>query len=369
MNIPFLSFTGRNKYVREETIETFQKFFDSEWYVLGNFTKQFEEDYAKFNQTKYCIGVSNGLDALHLALETLGLGRGDEVIVPSNTYIATALAVTYTGAKPVFVEPRIETYNINPDLIENAITTRTKAIMPVHLYGQACEMDKIMKLARKHKLFVVEDNAQAHGATFNGKLTSSFGDINGVSFYPTKNLGAIGEAGAVTTDSGELADKVRVLRNYGSQKRYYNEVVGYNNRIDEFEAAFLSIALKYLSTWNEERNKVASLYSKELQGVGDLTLPYTTEGSTHVYHIFVIRSKMRDKLQQYLYKNGINTVIHYPIPPHLQSCYKNLGYELGDFIIAEEIARTCLSLPLFIGMKEKEISFVSAKIKDFFVSY
>jgi dTDP-4-amino-4,6-dideoxygalactose transaminase len=366
MKGPFLNFEGRNKDLRKETLKAFENFFDSKWYVLGNYTKQFEVNYAQFNQTKYAIGVSTGLDALHLALRALGIGEGDEVIVPSNTYIATVLSISYVGATPVFVEPRITTYNINPELIEEAITSKTKAIMPVHLYGQACEMDATMEIAKKHNLYVIEDNAQAHGATYNGKITGSFGEANAVSFYPTKNLGALGEAGAITTNDDAIAHKIKVLRNYGSQKRYYNEVKGYNNRIDEFEAAFLSIALKHLDSWTIQRQKIANLYFEGLKNIGDLVLPSSVEKATHVYHLFVIRTKKRDELQEYLKKNGIETVIHYPIPPHLQECYQDLGYVKGDFPIAEKIASTCLSLPLYVGLSENDVKTIIEKIKEYF---
>lgn len=366
MNVPFLNFEARNKDLKQETLQVFEQFFDSKWYVLGKFTEQFETDYAIFSNTKFAVGVGTGLDALHLALRALGIGEGDEVIVPSNTYIATVLSISYVGAIPIFVEPRLSTYNINPDLIEAAVTPRTKAIMPVHLYGQACEMDAIMKIARKHNLAVVEDNAQAHGATYNGKITGSFGVANAVSFYPTKNLGALGEAGAVTTDNDELAHKIKVLRNYGSQKRYYNEIKGYNNRIDEFEAAFLSIALKHLSNWTKHRQEIAQWYFEGLKDVGDLILPLTIDKATHVYHLFVIRTQKRDELYEYLRENGIETVIHYPIPPHLQECYKDLGYKKGDFPIAEEIADTVLSLPFYPGLTKDMVEYICYQCKQFF---
>ena len=246
MNIPFLDFEGLHSPIREELIYAFKDVLDSNWFVMGKQLEQFEREYAEWNDVKHCVGVSNGLDALTLALKALEIGPGDEVIVPSNTYIATALAVSNVGATPIFVEPRIETANINPDLVESAISKRTKAIMPVHLYGQSCEMEAIMNIANKFGLFVVEDNAQAHGATYNGKKTGSWGHINATSFYPGKNLGALGDGGAITTDSNELAHKVRVLRNYGSQEKYKNEVLGYNNRLDELQAAFLRVKLRKL---------------------------------------------------------------------------------------------------------------------------
>lgn len=366
MEIPFFSFEKRNEQVRAETLKAFEQFFDSGWYVLGESTKSFEENYARFNQVNHCVGVSTGLDALHLALRALGIGEGDEVIVPSNTYIATVLAVSYTGATPVFVEPRMETANINPDLIEAAITKRTKCIMPVHLYGQPCEMDQIMAIANNHGLYVVEDNAQAHGATYNGKMTGSFGHINATSFYPTKNLGALGEAGAVTTDDSELAEKVRTLRNYGSKERYYNEVIGYNNRIDEFEAAYLNVALKYLEEWTEERKKIALLYRQYLDDIPEVQLLEEAEGTNSVYHLFVIKTNQRDQLRSYLQKKGIGTQIHYPVPPHLQEAYKDLKLSSGDFPIAERFAKYSLSLPIWPGISEKNIDFICKVIRSFY---
>lgn len=366
MNIPFFSFTARNKDIRKDAINAFEKFFDSEWYVLGKDTTKFEEEYAKFNQTNHAVGVSTGLDALHLSLLALGIEAGDEVIVPSNTYVATVLAITYIGATPVFVEPRIDTYNLDPKLIQQAVTSKTKAVMPVHLYGQACEMDEIMVVARKNNLVVVEDNAQAHGAAYNGKLTGSFGEANATSFYPTKNIGAIGEAGAVTTDDEKVARKIRTLRNYGSQKTYYNEVIGYNNRIDEYEAAFLSKSLKYFDKWTAERVEIDRLYREKLAGIESIILPVVADKATTVNHLFTIRTTKRDELQEYLKDKGIGTKIHYPVPPHLQECYEHLGYQKGDFPIAEEIADTTLSLPNYIGLQPEEMNYIAMQIKEFF---
>lgn len=366
MKIPFLSFEQTNYKIKAEIMAAFELFFDKGWYVLGDKVKQFEQEYAAYCTVSYAVGISNGLDALHLALKTLDIGPGDEVIVPSNTYIATVLAVSYVGATPVFVEPDINTYNIDPTKIETSITDKTKAIMPVHLYGQACEMEAIMQISEKYGLHVVEDNAQSQASSYNGKLTGSFGQINGTSFYPGKNIGALGDAGAVTTDNRELAIKASVLRNYGSEKKYYNEVIGYNMRLDECQAAFLSIKLKYLNEWTKQRQEIASFYSELLRGVGDLIIPVTAERATHVYHLYVVRTKRRDELQKYLNDNGIGTLIHYPIPPHLQSAYKYLRYSKGSFPIAERIADTCLSLPLWPGMSEAQIWEVTSKIKSFF---
>jgi dTDP-4-amino-4,6-dideoxygalactose transaminase len=366
MKIPFLSFESSNQQIRAEIISSFEHFFDKVWYVLGDQVKQFEKEYAEFNNVKCCIGVSNGLDALHLALKALSIGKGDEVIVPSNTFIATVLAVSYVGAAPVFVEPDINTYNIDPSKIEVAVTSKTKAIMPVHLYGQACEMEPIMAIAKKHRLFVVEDNAQSQGAAYKEKLTGSWGDINGTSFYPGKNLGALGDAGAVTTDNQELALKVALLRNYGSQKKYYNEAIGFNMRLDECQAGFLSVKLKYLKHWTSQRQEVAGWYNEALKNIEDLILPKVAENATHVYHVYVIRTKHREALQKHLAENGIGTLIHYPIPPHLQQAYEHLGFKKGDFSIAEEISETCLSLPIWPGMKFDEVAQICQQIKEFY---
>ena len=366
VKIPFLSFDAGNDRIRNEMIHAFQQVFESKWYVLGNYVQQFEKEYAAFNKVQHCVGVSNGLDALFLSLKALGIGENDEVIVPSNTYIATLLAVSYIGAIPVLVEPKIDTYNIDPEKIEAAITARTKAIMPVHLYGQCCEMKDIMAIAEKHGLFVIEDNAQSQGSSHYGQLAGSFGHINGTSFYPGKNLGALGDAGAVTTNDEELAKKVSVLRNYGSEKKYYNETIGYNMRLDELQAALLSVKLKYLDVWTKERQQIAAWYDEALKVNDDLILPVSAKEASHVYHLYVLRANQRDKLQQYLLQQGIGTLIHYPIPPHLQQAYKHLGFKKGDFPIAEKIANTCLSLPLWPGMTEADVLMVGDKIKLFY---
>lgn len=366
MKVPFLSFGFANNQIYDEALNTFKDVLNSNWYILGNYVSKFENEYAQFSNTKYCIGVSNGLDALFLSLKALGIKEGDEVIIPSNTYIATALAVSYTGAKPIFVEPDRYTYNILPNNINAAITNKTKAIIPVHLYGQCCEMDAIMKIAYDNNLFVIEDNAQAHGATYNGSITGSFGHVNGVSFYPGKNLGAFGDAGAITTNDEHLANKLFSLRNYGSQKKYFNEVIGYNMRLDELQAALLSVKLKYLYEWTSKRIVAANLYSHLLANTGDLVLPVTALHATHVYHLFVIRTTYRDALQKFLQEQGIGTLIHYPIPIHLQEAYESLGLKKGAFPIAEELATTCLSLPIWPGISEEEISYVCKSIKQFF---
>jgi len=365
MTVPFLSFQQQHDPIRDEIMAAMGRVYDSHWYVLGDEVKSFEQAYSRFNQVKETVGVANGLDALVLALRVLKIGPGDEVIVPSNTYIASWLAVTQVGATPIPVEPDIATSNINPSLIEAAITPRTRAIMPVHLYGQACQMTGILDLARAYNLYVVEDNAQSQGAAFNGGVTGSFGDINGTSFYPGKNLGALGDAGAITTNNPELAQQVRVLRNYGSQQKYYNEVVGYNSRLDELQAAVLGVKLHYLSGWTQQRQEVAAWYNQHLASIEGIRLPHVAEGATHVYHLYVIHATKRNALQQHLTAHGISTMIHYPVPPHLQQAYAQLKLLKGAFPIAEELAATCLSLPMWPGMTEEHVVAVAAAMRSF----
>lgn len=352
--------------VKPDMMKAFEKVYDSHWYIMGNSLTTFEKNYAAYSTTKYCAGVANGLDAIIISLKALGIGPNDEVIVPSNTYIATWLAVSYVSATPVPVEPNIQTYNINPDLIEKAITPKTKAIIPVHLYGQVCEMDKIITIAKKHNLFVIEDNAQAQGTYCNGKISGSFGDINATSFYPGKNLGAIGDAGAITTNNETLYKKACVIRNYGSQKKYYNEVKGINSRLDELQAALLNVKLPIMDSWNKERNNIANQFNNKLKGVGDLILPVLANGCTSNFHLYVVRTKKRNELQEYLTKNDIGTLIHYPVPPHLQEAYKEMNYTEGDFPLAEEIAETCLSLPIYPGLNSQDIDTICNAIKSFF---
>ena len=366
MNVPFLSFTPQHAPIREEILAVIADVYDKQWYVLGDQVRAFEAAYAEFNHVQHCIGVANGLDALHLALEVLNVGPGDEVLVPSNTYIATWLAISFVGATPVPVEPNPHTYNLDPAQIEAAITPRTKGIMPVHLYGQACEMGPIMAVAKAHGLWVVEDNAQSQGATWQGGVTGSFGNVNGTSYYPGKNLGALGDAGAVTTNDEELAARIRTLRNYGSQKKYYNEVIGHNSRLDELQAAVLSVKLPKLMAWTRQRQQAAHLYDQHLAGLGDLVLPAVAEGATHVYHLYVVRTAQRDALQQHLTEAGIGTLIHYPVPPHLQQAYAHMGIAAGSYPIAEELAATSLSLPMWPGMTEEHVAAVVAAVKGFF---
>jgi dTDP-4-amino-4,6-dideoxygalactose transaminase len=346
MKVPFLELRPGYDELRAEFDAAYHRVMDSGWYLLGNELEEFEAEFATYCGTKYCIGVGNGLDALHLILKAYGIGSGDEVIVPSNTYIATWLAVSYAGASPVPVEPNSETFNMEADAIEAAVNSRTKAVMPVHLYGQPANMEGVVRVARKYGLKVIEDNAQAHGARYLGRRTGSLGDAAAISFYPGKNLGAFADAGAVTTNDDQLADRIRALRNYGSIKKYHNDFQGYNSRMDEMQAAFLRIKLRKLDEWNARRCTVAARYLSELDEIPRLKLPIVVEGVEPVWHIFALRHPRRDELQASLAKVGIGTLIHYPIPPHLSGAYAKSGWKPGDFPIAEEIAKTELSLPM-----------------------
>lgn len=364
MKIPFVTFKPMEAELDKELRTAFDRVYTRSWYIEGVEDETFEKAFAEYCDSKYCVGVGNGLDALFLALKALGIGAGDEVIVPSNTYIATALAVTYVGATPVFVEPDIRTFNIDPTKIEAAITKNTKAIMPVHLYGQPCDMDPIMEIAKKYGLFVVEDCAQAHGATYKGKVIGSFGDAAGFSFYPGKNLGALGDAGATVTNDEELAMKVRALGNYGSDYKYHHIYKGNNSRLDELQAAFLASKLPHLNRMNEERRKIAQKYIEGIKNE-EVILPYIPEYANPVWHIFGIRCKRRDELEKFLNDAGIGTNKHYPIPMHLQECYKDLGFKEGDFPIAEEISATELSIPMYYGMTDEEVQYVIDKVNEF----
>ena len=363
MKIPFVTFKPLEKELDKELRAAFERVYTNSWYIEGKEDESFERAFATYCNTKYCVGVGNGLDALMLALKALDIGVGDEVIVPSNTYIATALAVTYVGARPVFVEPKLETFNIDPSKIEAAITEKTRAIMPVHLYGQACEMDPIMEIARKHKLYVVEDCAQAHGATYKGQVIGSFGNAAGFSFYPGKNLGALGDAGATVTDDKELADRIRALGNYGSDYKYHHIYQGNNSRLDELQAAFLAAKLPMLDKVNEDRRNTANKY---LAGIKNdkVVLPTVIDDCQPVWHIFGIRCAERDALERHLNEAGIGTNKHYPIPMHLQECYKDQGFKGGDFPIAEEISATELSLPMYYGMTDDEVQYVIDAVNE-----
>ena len=335
----------------------------SGWYVLGKEVSSFEEEFAAYTGAKHCIGLASGLDALWIAFRILGIGNGDEVIVQGNTYIASVMGITINGATPVFVEPD-EYFNIDASQIEDKITERTKAILVVHLYGQASNMAPIMEIARKHNLRVVEDCAQSHGACFQGKMTGTFGDIGCFSFYPSKNLGAFGDAGAIITDDSEIADAVRVFRNYGSEKRYYNKVVGTNSRLDELQAGLLRVRLSHMQELESEKREICSRYLKELNHP-DILLPGIREGATHIWHQFVIRTERRQELIDYLNEREIGTIIHYPIPPHLSEAYQYLNMYKGSLPVTEHYAETVLSIPLYNGMEEDEQNFVIKAINEF----
>lgn len=364
MNIPFVSFLPMEEELREDIRNAFENVFSSSRYIDGTEDKRFEVAFAQFCGTDYCVGVGNGLDALFLILKALEIGEGDEVIVPSNTFIATALAVSYTGAIPIFVEPDINTFTINPELIEEVISHRTKAIMPVHLYGQACDMDPIMKLAHKYNLRIVEDCAQAHGARYKGRLVGTFGDAAGFSFYPGKNLGALGDAGAVVTNNKYLADKVRALSNYGSDYKYHHIYKGHNSRLDEIQAAFLCAKLPHLERMNSARRSIATKYSAGIKNP-KVILPTISPDNLHVWHIYGVRCDKRDELEAYLNDKGISTNKHYPTPIHLQECYSDLKIPKGALPIAEEISNTELSLPMYYGMTSEEIDYVIDVINSF----
>lgn len=352
------------KELDHELRDAFTRVLNASWYIEGKEDTAFEAAFAEYCSSKYCIGVGNGLDALMLALKALGIKAGDEVIVPSNTYIATALAVTYTGATPVFVEPDIRTYDIDPAKIEEKITSRTRAIMPVHLYGMPCDMDPITEIAKKHGLFIVEDCAQAHGAEYKGRRIGSFGDAAGFSFYPGKNLGALGDAGAAVTNNKELADKIRALGNYGSDYKYHHIYQGNNSRLDEMQAAFLAAKLPHLDRMNAERRRIADIYLKGITNP-DITLPFIPDNVVPVWHIFAVRTERRDELAAYLEEKGIHTNKHYPIPMHLQLCYEDLNIKEGELPIAETISRTELSLPMFYGITDEMVDYVIDAINAF----
>ncbi|MBU3155335.1 DegT/DnrJ/EryC1/StrS family aminotransferase [Clostridium estertheticum] len=363
MNIPFVSFEPMHKEIEEEILNKFKEVYEKNWFIQGEEVMKFEEEFAEFCGAKYCIGCGNGLDALYLILRGYDIGEGDEVIVPSNTYIATALAVSYVGAKPVFVEPNLSTYNVNPGLIEKAITNKTKAIIAVHLCGQPADMDEINKIAKKYNLKVIEDSAQAHGALYKGKKVGSLGDASGFSFYPGKNLGALGDAGAVVTNNKVLADKIRAIENYGSDKKYHHIYKGTNSRLDEVQAAFLRIKLRNLDKWNEERRKIARKY---IDGINNSKIikPVEADYAKHVWHLFVVRTEQRDEFEKYLKVNGIGTTIHYPVPMHLQPAYEELKISKGSLPLAEKISNEVISLPIWYGMKDEEINYVIEKINN-----
>jgi dTDP-4-amino-4,6-dideoxygalactose transaminase len=358
-SVPFLDLGRLHQSIRGPLDAAYRRVVDSGWFIMGPELEAFESEFAQYCEVKHCIGVGNGLEALHLLLRAYGIGPGDEVIVPSNTFIATWLAVTQCGATPVPVEPNIDTHNIDPALIGNAITSRTRAIIPVHLYGQPADMDPINVLAAKHGLIVIEDAAQSQGARYKGRRAGSLGHAAATSFYPGKNLGALGDGGAVLTNDDAIAEKVKQLRNYGSKVKYQHDLAGYNSRLDEMQAAFLRAKLAVLDEWNGRRRELADHYSKLLAGA-DIDLPHNPAYAEPVWHLYVIRSKQRDALKAHLEQHGVATVIHYPFPPHRQACYQ--GFRGHNLPIAKMLADEVLSLPMSPAMSAGEVEFVARTI-------
>lgn len=362
MQVPFLDLGRLHQPIREPLDAAYHRVMDSGWFIMGPELEAFESEFAAYSEVKHCIGVGNGLEALHLLLRAYGIGPGDEVIVPSNTFIATWLAVSQCGATPVPVEPDVKTHNIDPALVAAAITPRTRAIMPVHLHGQPADMDPINELAVKHGLIVIEDAAQAQGARYKGRRAGSLGHAAGTSFYPGKNLGALGDGGAVLTNDDAIAEKVRQLRNYGSKVKYQHDLAGYNSRLDEMQAAFLRVKLAVLDEWNARRRKIAFQYSTLLAGA-DVELPFVPGYAEPVWHLFVIRSKRRDALKAHLEQLGVSTVIHYPTPPHQQACYRDRS--VRKFPIADQLASEVLSLPMSPDLRGDEINLVVDAVLSF----
>ena len=362
-NIPFLDLKAIFADQADELQTAFARVLDSGWYILGREVEAFEQDYAQWCGTRHAIGVANGLDALSLSLRALDIGPGDEVLVPSNTYIASWLAVTHVGATPVPVEPATGSYNMDPDRLEAALSSATRAIMPVHLYGQPADMAPIVAFGRKHGLRVLEDGAQAHGARYQGQRLGGHGDLVAWSFYPGKNLGAMGDGGAVTTNDDALAARLKTLRNYGSARKYHNEEIGYNSRLDELQAALLRVRLPKLDAANRRRREIAAAYLEGLVGCG-LDLPETQPGSEPVWHLFVVRHPQRDALQQHLAEQGIGTMIHYPVPPHLQPAYRDLKMPAGTLPISEQIHAEVLSLPMGPTMSNEDVTRVIKSVRE-----
>lgn len=366
ISVPFCSMKYAHDQIKSEADKAIESVYKRGQFILGTELEQFEKEYAAYAGTRYCVGVASGLDALYLALDLVGIGSGDEVIVPAHTYIASWLAITRTGAKIVPVDVDATSLLISPNLVREAISKHTKAIMPVHLYGAPCDMTQLMEMAQQRNLHIIEDNAQAHGATWQNKMTGTFGSCNATSFYPTKNLGALGDGGAITTDNREFAQHAMSLRNYGSTDRFTNPVKGINSRLDEIQAAVLRVKLKYLDHWNNSRRLIAKFYYDQLKDVGDIILPSVHKESTSVFHLFVIRTQHREQLRSYLFKKGIATTVHYPIPPHLQGAYKDLNFRKGSFPVSEKLAESVLSLPMWPGLEDEQLNWVAEQVKKFY---
>lgn len=366
MKVPFVDLSEQYKYLKEETTQAISAVLNKCNFILGEEVDKFEKEFAQFCGVKYAVGVSSGLDAIKLALAAIDIKQNDEVVLPANTYIATALAVSLVNGTPVFVDIDKKTYNIDSAKIENHITPRTKAIIPVHLYGQPADMREILEIAKKYNLLVIEDAAQAHGAMYQNMKTGNLGDIGCFSFYPSKNLGCYGDGGIITTNNAEIYEKLLILRNYGQKEKNVHRLKGYNARLDTIQAAILSVKLKYLEKWNLERQNNAALYNKLLNKIGDVITPFTADNRTHVYHLYIIQTGNRDKLQKFLAENGVQIGIHYPIPIHLQKAYQDLGYKVGDFPISEDVCNKILSLPMYPEISKDQIEFVAETIQKFF---
>jgi dTDP-4-amino-4,6-dideoxygalactose transaminase len=366
MKVPFLDLKANYLSVKDEIQASINEVLDNTAYILGNKVQSFENKFAQAHGVKYCYGLGSGTDANHLALWALGIKAGDEVIIPANTFIATAWGATLCGATPVFVDCSEASYNIDPSKIEQAITPRTKAIVAVHLYGQPADMDPLKEVARRHNLFLLEDAAQAHLAEYKGVRVGGLGDAASFSFYPGKNLGAYGEGGAVTTNDEKLAASFKMIREHGQSQKYHHEVYGHNYRMEGIQGAVLDVKMKYIQEWTEKRRKNASLYREMLGDIEEIQLPAELPYARHVYHLFVIQTKNREKLQNSLNENGIGTGLHYPVPLHMQNCFKHLGYKKGNFPVTEKLAENCLSLPMFPEMTETQVEIVANKIRSFF---
>jgi len=368
MKVPFLDLSRQHQKIRQEIDKAISQVIDDSWFILGKKLEEFEHNFASYLDVKYAFGVGNGTDALRIALFAVGVKTGDEVLIPANTFISAPLETSFVGAKPVLIDIDEETYNLDPQKIEKKITKKTRAIIPTHLCGQPAAMNEILKLAKKHKLWVIEDACQAHGAEYKGKKVGGLGDIGCFSFYPSKNIGALGDGGMIVTNSSKLAKKIALLRNYGEKKKYYYGVRGFNSRLDPIQAAVLNVKLKYLDGYNEKRRKIANLYNHLLSGLNEIILPKENSEVKHIYYLYMIRTKKRDKLLDYLKKNNISCLIHYPIPIHLQQSFKYLGYKKGDLPVTEKCAEEIISLPMFPELTFKEIKYVCDKIKEFFVT-
>jgi len=365
MNVPFLDLKAQLPLIRSEIESRFSHIIDNTAFVCGREVNEFEETFADMHQASHTVGLSSGTHGNHLALICCGIGPGDEVILPANTFIASAEGISYTGATPVFVDVDERTYNIDAGRIEEKITPRTKAINPVHLFGQPADLDPILEIAERHGLLVIQDAAQAHFAEYKGKKIGGIGDLASWSFYPGKNLGAWGEAGALTTNNGDIHQKARILRDHGSGKKYFHDFIGYNYRMSEFQAAVLNVKMKYIEEWTEQRRANAELYNARLAGIDRVKAPEALKYVKHVYHLYVIRADKRDELLDYLKTNGVGVGMHYPVPLHLTQAYSHLGYKRGDFPVAEQLADEILSLPMYSELTEEQIDYVCEKIEDF----